>query len=126
MRLLLGGLIVICAIIGIRYYAANTAVTQMTSHISRTTTEMTAKLQRQSEAAVAKLSQNQAVETERTAKQRQIDAVVGCARNAGRDKCHCYDNKGQQVPGIADDLCLKVVDGGLNWLKMPAANEGHH
>ena len=126
MRLLLGGLIVVCIVIGFRYYAANVAVTQMTDQITHSTTQMTAKLQRQSEAAVAKLAQTQAVTAERTARQRQIDAVVGCARNAGKDKCHCYDNKGQQVPGIADDICLKVVEGGLNWLKMADTNSERH
>ncbi|HEY9103686.1 hypothetical protein [Chitinimonas sp.] len=112
MRYLLGGIVVILIAAGARYYAAQAAVEKITA----STVNMTAKLQEQTTANMAKLAQQQAENSARNEKQRRIDSVIGCARNADKDKCHCYDGKGQQVPDVPTKVCLKVVEGGLNWL----------
>lgn len=112
MRYLLGGIVVILIAIGARYYTAQLAIDK----INASTAELSSKLQQQTAASMTKLNQQQAENTARSAKQQRIDSVIGCARNAGKDKCHCYDGKGRQVPDVPSNICLKVVDGGLNWL----------
>jgi len=42
--------------------------------------------------------------------------IQGCAANASKTSCNCYDRAGQQVPGIELSKCLKAVEGGVNWL----------
>lgn len=92
-------------------------VQQATKHITESTTAMTERMTAQSRAMQAEASARQAELAQKDALRRRYASVVGCGNNAAGNRCTCFDAKAQQVPGIPDDLCRKVVEGGLNWLR---------
>ncbi len=120
MQKLILGLIALAVAGAIAIGGRYLVVQQATKQITDSTEQMTERMLARTQAMQAELAARQAVQAKADAKRRKYQSVVGCANNAAGDRCTCFDAKAQQVPDIPDDICHKVVDGGLNWLRQAA------
>ncbi|WP_144114576.1 hypothetical protein [Chitinimonas sp. BJB300] len=50
-------------------------------------------------------------------------SVTGCATDAKRTKCSCFDASARTVPAITTEQCMMAVDKGMRWFQYYYANE---
>ena len=101
--------LILLIIIAGRYLIAHIATEQIADASER----MSEKVVAQSKALQAEAAARMAAQAKLEAVRRRYQSVVGCANQAEVNRCTCFDANAQQVPDIPMDICLKVMEGGL-------------